>query len=710
MRHPSQQNLAVVLRWCLYTLHRAARSPVVLHPGPKKPTFKPNLNLLPPDHPLRQLLIALQPHATPVERHLCLIALVGWIRGSNQHLDSAVERVGLLVYQLEQEPELAQRFCAWWQNLTAELDATTLLADHGFASRNAFVSEFAHRLRLKILPFTPETTDASELFDLVFTAPFDTRWITALDEAVLAKLARWLQLEPAGRDQNPPIATWHQTLLEAITFCSSQIRAAGFGPEMRLRMSAPARQSSPFRALAFDVENFCDAVATSGPNANSSSNPNPALQAAAQALRERLEMCRAAAATVYTHLDEHGISVNLVFVIRQLRERILRVRLLMDCIVSDQPHVGAARLMAQLAAIGQERKSLRALVSTNSTLLAAKVAERNSETGEHYITRTPQEYRAMLETAAGGGALTAVTTALKFAIVAMGLSAFWSGLVAGLMYAASFIAIQLLHLTLATKQPAMTAPAMAAKLKDLAAPSAIDAFCDEVTHLVRSQVAAVLGNVAVVFPVVVVISFLIQALSGSPMVSTKTAEYTLHSLTLLGPTLLYAAFTGVLLFVSSLCAGWAENWFVLHRLHSAIQYNPRITAALGRERAQHWAHYLRQHISGFAGNLSLGLMLGLVPAFAAFFGLGLDVRHVTLSAGQLGAACAALGWSVVYNPNLWWAAAAIPLIGALNLGVSFYLAFRVALRAHSVAATDRLRISTAILRRWKKAPLRFFWP
>ena len=32
----------------------------------------------------------------------------------------------------------------------------------------------------------------------------------------------------------------------------------------------------------------------------------------------------------------------------------------------------------------------------------------------------------------------------------------------------SFVVIQLLHFTLATKQPAMTAPAMAAKLKDIA--------------------------------------------------------------------------------------------------------------------------------------------------------------------------------------------------------------------------------------------------
>jgi site-specific recombinase len=45
----------------------------------------------------------------------------------------------------------------------------------------------------------------------------------------------------------------------------------------------------------------------------------------------------------------------------------------------------------------------------------------------------------------------------------------------------------------------------------------------------------------------------------------------------------------VLLFASSLIAGWAENWFVFHRLDSAIAWNPRIVARLGAARAQRWA-------------------------------------------------------------------------------------------------------------------------
>jgi site-specific recombinase len=294
--------------------------------------------------------------------------------------------------------------------------------------------------------------------------------------------------------------------------------------------------------------------------------------------------------------------------------------------------------------------------------------------------------------------------------VGLGLSAFWSGFGAGLMYAASFILIQLLHLTLATKQPAMTAPAMAAKLKDIEGGQAIEDFVDEVTHLVRSQVAAVFGNVLTVVPAVLLVHVLVMLISGRPMISPEEALHVLHTLSLLGPTLIWAAFTGMILFTSSLIAGWFENWFVLHRLSSAIRYNPRFTSVLGAQRAERWSNFMRENVSGFASNISLGFMLGLIPPITGFFGLELEARHVTLSAGQLAAAGAALGLEAFSQPLVWWCIAAIPLIGALNLSVSFYCAFRLALQAHNVSRVDRSRIRRAIWARWGSAPSSFFVP
>jgi site-specific recombinase len=396
-----------------------------------------------------------------------------------------------------------------------------------------------------------------------------------------------------------------------------------------------------------------------------------------------------------------------------LRARMLRDRELLEALLSPKPAMAALKLLVRRVATAQESKSIGALISANSTLLSAKMAERSAETGEHYITRNRAEYKEMLGKAMGGGAITALTTLLKFMVMGIGLSAFWGGFWASVAYAASFILIQLLHFTLATKQPAMTAPAMAAKLKNIdsdESTATLEDFVDEVTHLVRSQAAAVFGNVFMVVPAVLLVNAVIALALGHPMISNANARHVLESLTLLGPTLLWAAFTGVVLFASSMIAGWVENWFVLHHLGSAMRHNPRITAVLGNERAARWSAFMREHISGFASNISLGFMLGLIPAFTGFFGIELELRHVTLSTGQLAAAGASLGLEAFRHAALWWSMASIPLIGALNLGVSFYFAFRLALQAHNVSKLDRARIRSAIWARWRSHPLTFFIP
>jgi site-specific recombinase len=664
-------------------------------------------------HNLAQLLDLLEPKAGLADRHLWLIDLLDWIRGKDNNPQAAVARLRLFLDAAQARPEFQARLHHWWRTLVGTVDATPLFADFGFAPRAAFLSELGERLRYKLLPGTPETTHATELFMLLFPTPFDARWLKLIDETTLARLGTLLNTAVPGDDDadaetasltaSTLMQDWQDVLLEALTYCTSQVAATGFAPELRLRMSAQALQVRPFHGLASDLEALRTALLAHGRDSG-------ALHLALDQFKSRLEACRSAASSVYAHLDEHGISVGLVFRLRQLRERILRIRELLDCLLSDKPAGSAMQLLARLVLLAEERRSIRALIATNSTLLAAKVAERGAETGEHYITRDRAAYMQMLGKAAGGGALTAGTTLLKFMIVGLALSAFWSGFLASVMYAASFVLIQLLHFTLATKQPAMTAPAMAAKLKDLRSGEAVSEFVDEVTHLVRSQVAAVLGNVLMVVPVVLLISAAIQFGLGHPMIDAKEAAHVLQTLSLLGPTLLWAAFTGAVLFAASIIGGWVENWFVLYRLASAMRYNPRITRALGTGRARRWAGFMRDNISGFTSNIALGFMLGLIPPMTGFFGLELEVRHVTLSAGQLAAAAAALGWDVLRQPALWWCVAAIPLIGALNLGVSFYLAFRLALQAHNVSGVDRARIRAAIWARWRTHPKSFFIP
>ena len=652
---------------------------------------------------LPALLAELDPHAELAERHLWLIHVLHWMRSAAPSIEVAMAKAESFVAAFEADEALRLRLQLWWQRFSATVDITTLLADFGFAPRTAMVTELTERLRLKLLPGTPETIDAAELFSIAMPHEFDARWLTALPEPLLQRLTALLVPEEAQQG----IGFWRHALLGAITYCAGQILANGFSPELRLRMSEEAREEQPFHALIHDVESFriefVHGVRTP-----------ERLEQAEQRLRERLDACRAAIGTVYQHFAAEGISVGLVFRLRQVRTRIVRVRQLLSCLTSEHPEQEAARLLAGFVSVGRDRRSLRNLWATNSSLLAAKVTERSAETGEHYISHNRSEYLQMVRRAAGGGLLMSVTTLLKFGLAALAFSAFWGGFWAGVNYSISFVLIQLLHWTVATKQPAMTAPAMAAKLKDMQssedATHTLEAFVDEVANLVRTQVAAILGNVLVVFPAALILSLLWWQMFGAAPLDAEHAQSTLDSLHVLGPSALFAAYTGVLLFASSLIAGWVENWFVLRRLDSAIRYNPRFTRWLGKGRAKRWGDFWRANISGFAANISLGMMLGLTPAIAAFFGLGLEVRHVTLSSGQLGVASATFGLGVLALPAFWWALALLPLNGALNVIVSFYLAFRMALRAHNINGVERSRIYAAIRQRLRSKPSSFFLP
>ena len=672
---------------------------------------------------LTALLNAADPKAGRPERHLWLVRLIEWLRHGQADADAdggktprPVLRLKHLLNMLERNPEPRERIVALLGRFWRETDLAALLADFGFTARRDLMGEVGERLALRLLPATPDTDDGAALFQLLFRDDADAGWLDAIDPDTLARLATLLSAARGGSGQADD---WRAPLLQATTWLISAIRAAAFAPALRQRMGPELLADRPFEQLVRVSEGLVDALAAGDQAATAQQ---------ATYLRALLQRCRAAAASVTDHLEAHGVSVNIVFEVEQLTARCDRLESVLDLLLSDQPQRELQRLLVRLVQLAKQRRSLRALLGRQYSLMARKVAERHAETGEHYITRNRDEYRAMLRAALGGGAIIGGTTFAKFAILALGLAPFWAGFGAGMNYAISFLIVHMLHWTVATKQPAMTAPAMAEKLGALhiaasgAAPAAdqatvsereaqaISGFVDEVTHLVRSQIAGIVGNIVAVIPVVVVVQWAAWWLAGAPLVSEKSAHYVLHSLTLLGPTALFAAFTGVLLFASSLIAGWVENWFVYHRLDSALAHHPGIVARLGASRAQRWSIWWRGNISGVAANVSLGLLLGLVPVVLAFVGIPLDVRHVTLGTGQLAAAASTLGWQILAEPAFWWCVAGLAATGALNLGVSFWLALKVALRSRGITLADRRRLYAAIRQRLRQSPRSFLLP
>jgi site-specific recombinase len=235
-------------------------------------------------------------------------------------------------------------------------------------------------------------------------------------------------------------------------------------------------------------------------------------------------------------------------------------------------------------------------------------------------------------------------------------------------------------------------------------------FVGEVASLVRSQMAAIAGNLLLVVPVALALQFGLLLVGGGHIPDAAHAQGYVDSLSLWGPTPLYAAFTGVLLWLSAVLAGWFENWARYRRLPEAIAASPFLLRQLGAKRAGRFAGAIERNVAALGGNIGLGFLLGMTPQISRFFGIPLEVRHVTLATGQLALASYTLGSSVFATGAFWWAVAGIAMTGFMNLTVSFCLAIWVAIRSTSVGVVSRRRLWRAVASRALRRPRDFLLP
>jgi site-specific recombinase len=606
-------------------------------------------------------------------------------------------------------------------SVVVDMQALDFFSSTGLPAEPAFLSEFAARLARRWLPPSAATKDLGALLALLFPTRQSAQWLLAVDTSHLARFARLMQ---ADMPDFAHVVGLFKDMQEAAFTLANQAEALCLHPSLRERLRTVAAGASnggaspegahtnvklahlPATRLRDALEMYLqrpDAVAREAvtdwlvATELALTKVSQTLSRGGHARSNQRHAGQHGDGQIHRDANNHihqaaGVSVGLVYRLEVLQTVLRRLGWLVRCLDTASPlsPKAHAAFVAHAVAAHHAQRSVRGLFTRNTALLARKMVEHNAGRGEHYIARDSAGYRALFKRALGGGVVTACTASLKFAINGLGLPKFVEGCLLALDYAASFVTIQLAGFALATKQPAMTAPALARSMEKLDSRHGARALAREVRCLMRSQAAAVAGNLVAVIPAISTVALAWWWLSGAPMVGADKAWDTVQSLSIAGPTAAFAALTGVLLWLSSLAAGFADNWFALRRMQERLSLNRRLNRWLGETRAHRCAAFLDAHIGGLAANISLGVMLGMVPAIGAFTGLPLDVRHVTLATGAWAASLVSLapsqGISLALEPDTWRAALGIGAIGLLNVGVSFALAFGLALRAHQAAA------------------------
>jgi site-specific recombinase len=643
--------------------------------------------------------------------------------------DITAANVRALSQLLNGNPDLAARLGSSLCTLLEQRRHASLYTDIGILSNDGFVVELKRRIAYRFLPPAFDASYLSDAIDQVLYVDTDYRWINAVPTA------DWLALFDviaAATPREHRAAAQHTVvlgMLDAIRTLSCRVCALGLEP--RLIRSNPDIETfdSPFLMQNIEVNQYLDGYARM--LADSAGAPEDARH-----LLVMLDQCEAVIGKIRKSAASQGTSVALTYVLVALTQSIDRLRKLLFLVdvSGDLPgaptvdlaavaeeatapaappttlrRAGAIALAQELVEAHNAKYEVAGLVADNINLLARNVTENASRTGEHYIAEKRAELRHMFLSSAGAGVVVAFMALCKILLSYLRSAPLVEAFLFSMNYSFGFMLIHVTHLTIATKQPAMTAARIAAGLSSKDGRHIdLDNMAELVNKVFRTQCVAVLGNLATVIPASWAIAMLWHKATGAHLVTHDKAMHLLHDIDPVHSlALVYAAIAGVCLFLAGLISGYYDNKALYTRMAARVSQLRGLGRLLGQPRLDRLAAYMENNLGGLMGNFYFGILLGTMGTLGYLFGLPLDIRHVTFSAANFSTALVGLDHRVSWQLAA-TSVAGFLAIGAVNLIVSFALALWVALRARQIRFDHGARLLRALGRRFIAAPIDFF--
>ena len=483
--------------------------------------------------------------------------LVHWVRktGVKNPIGVALDperiqttRLKYILQILDRDPSLKVAVTETLVSILRDTRALELFMHVGVPNQQGFIGEFIERLNLLILPQAPRDEDLIAVFSSTFRFESDADWIRYMDPVVFSG---WVDLFTYRQPGQSHLA---RDVEDALLLMTDTVRTIGISRLVRNRVKEKDFRGLPFYSLNTQADAFLK-------------SDDKTREITRDAFLLTLRNCFQTVAEVQLYFRNQGASLELIYQINRLKALMHRMETLTSLLsIQEQGPASLQQFLALLVRENLRARKISKLLKENLVLICQKIVETNSETGEHYITRDRREHWEILKKSFGGGVMTGFTTLVKCLLYYVIAPPFILGLCAFTNYSVSFVGMQALDFTLATKQPAMTASSLASTLEE--ASDSVAPLIEEVIHLLRSQITAVLGNILGVIPMVVLID-LVFSHFHSHLLDVEHSRHTIDSFSLLGPTPIYAAGTGILLWVSSIFSGWFANWFSFQRLPEA---------------------------------------------------------------------------------------------------------------------------------------------
>ena len=621
--------------------------------------------------------------------------------------DAAVKAIQALCYLLNTQPEKKQQLRDAVLTLLSQHHPISLYLIARDSIFTGFFTEMRRRISHKLLPQAIDTRYLLDLFAQFFSKNSDEVWVLGVPDEVWQQLINAMCFDEASAEVSDAC---QQHLYSASQVLSYRITALGLEPELLRNHPELELYTSPFIAQHAELTKFLSELEQA-----------KALQIVdVQHVFVMLDQCNAVIQKIHRSSLQVGTSIRLTQIMLQMSKQIERLVLLLQIIrylqsdsstLQSDEKLNIVKLFKALVYSECHKNDVTEHWQDNMQVMALRVTENASRVGEHYITQNRDEYFSLMRSAMGAGVIIAGMAMLKIILGTKHFAPLTEAILFSLNYGLGFILIHLLHFTVATKQPAMTAAAIAASVDSADShSSAVDNLVKMISNTVRSQMAAIFGNVVIAVPMAMALSWVFLHFTGQHFVSVEKAHSLLDSIDPFhSGALIYAAVAGVCLFFAGLIAGYHDNLAVYNKIPQRLKALSWLQALLGQSFLGRVAHYIENNLGALAGNFYFGCLLGGMSGLGVLLGLPIDIRHIAFSSAFVGYASAGLDFAITWQAAC-YAALGLILIGMVNLAVSFSLALLVAIKSRKVRFKQWRQLIKVLGSRLNQHPGEFVFP
>ncbi|MBO1530170.1 site-specific recombinase [Psychrobacter sp. F1192] len=637
--------------------------------------------------------------------------LIYELRATEKQPALANQKIQALIDIIRQHPEYGDGLASFVLKLIIQYRQIALYTDTGIMSDEGFFSSLRRLVGHRFLPLLPQDDSVVELVGYLFDKPQDERWLANVEKDKWDTLVNLLKVQ---EEHLHLVASAKNNILNAIVILSYRISGIGLHPDLMEAYPQILNYSASFVAQNQEAVLFVNQYRQAHElDTLTDITPEHAVDPAP--LLVMLEQCDDIVATVRKRIYKTGISIRLTNMMLRLDQSLQRMRILTDLVADKSPNRDKAiiELIQTIITTANRRYSIGYLIDNNTKLLSRKVTENASRVGEHYISTDRAGYQKMFKKASIGGFLIAFMATLKILAYHLALAPMGRAFVNSMIYGLGFVFIHIVHGTVATKQPAMTAAAIASTISDGSGKKShqLTKLSELVVDILRTQFIAIMGNVMLAVPVALLISFAWMQYTGAPMIDSTMAESLLHDLDpFYSLALPHAAIAGVYLFLSGLIAGYYDNLAVYNKIGARIYRHRLLRYMMPRSWLQRLSRFVEANLGAIMGNFLFGVFLGSTATIGFLFGLPIDIRHIAfasanLAHGLFNLSASQMSWHLILVSIL-----GVVLIGLVNLMVSFSLALIVALRSKDVRFFEWGRLTKLVFGHIVSHPSDFFWP